>query len=430
MEDAIKLEIGGRDPEQVERLILDQAKCNDGLAHLEPFKNLLSLSMNDASISSLDKMPALDKLTTLKLNDNKIKTGLEPLSKLTALEKLYLGGNQIPDLAALAPLVKLSRLDWLDLEGNPVQEVADYTNEVFKMMPELRVLDGYNREGEEENDADDDDEVWARSPYNSAGGRMSVGRTTMRVRVFFCGIARCVATTVGGRTHGHVNMAAGVPTHCRVPPRAILTHALCRMTSQRRTMARALRMKGGKTQKTMRRRRMTKMAKTRTVTMMMKTRKERSTRTMAKFSVAMKRMRRRTMMATLRRPIRSRRILRLPKRTTRIWKRRARCWASDRSKTATSSSRVPSDKADGADVDEARLQRTLHLPSKIAVVSVLPACGAEGASGRAYTCPCRRSHHTRSFSIGYEGMPLARIYWHTRRACPLHSGKVRNTSTG
>ena len=365
MEDAIKLEIGGRDPEQVERLILDQAKCNDGLAHLEPFKNLLSLSMNDASISSLDKMPALDKLTTLKLNDNKIKTGLEPLSKLTALEKLYLGGNQIPDLAALAPLVKLSRLDWLDLEGNPVQEVADYTNEVFKMMPELRVLDGYNREGEEENDADDDDEVWARSPYNSAGGRMSVGRTTMRVRVFFCGIARCVATTVGGRTHGHVNMAAGVPTHCRVPPRAILTHALCRMTSQRRTMARALRMKGGKTQKTMRRRRMTKMAKTRTVTMMMKTRKERSTRTMAKFSVAMKRMRRRTMMATLRRPIRSRRILRLPRRTTRIWKRRARCWASDRSKTATSSSRVPSDKADGADVDEARLQRTLHLPSRL-----------------------------------------------------------------
>lgn len=158
MEDAIKLEIGGRDPEQVERLILDQAKCNDGLAHLEPFKNLVSLSMNDASISSLDKMPALDKLTTLKLNDNKIKTGLEPLSKLMALEKLYLGGNQIPDLGALAPLVKLSQLDWLDLEGNPVQEVADYTNEVFKMMPGLRVLDGYNREGEEENDADDDDE--------------------------------------------------------------------------------------------------------------------------------------------------------------------------------------------------------------------------------------------------------------------------------
>ena len=218
MEDSIKLEIGGRDPEQVERLILDQAKCNDGLAHLEPFKNLVSLSMNDASISSLDKMPALDKLTTLKLNDNKIKTGLEPLSKLTALEKLYLGGNQIPDLAALAPLVKLSRLDWLDLEGNPVQEVADYTNEVFKMMPELRVLDGYNREGEEENDADDDDEVWARSPYTSAGGRMSVGRTTsLRVRVFVCGIAECFATTVGSRTHGHVNMAAGVPTHCLVP---------------------------------------------------------------------------------------------------------------------------------------------------------------------------------------------------------------------
>ena len=100
-------EIGGRDPEDVNRLCLDKAKCNDGLAHLAPFENLVSLSMNDASISSLSSMPALNNLATLKLSDNKIKIGLESLTKLSALEKLCVGGNQIPDLESLDPLNKL-----------------------------------------------------------------------------------------------------------------------------------------------------------------------------------------------------------------------------------------------------------------------------------------------------------------------------------
>ena len=54
-------------------------------------------------------------------------------------------------------------------------------------------------------------------------------RTTVRVVACQSGGRQCAcasssvalldacATTVGGRTHGHVNMAAGVPTHCLVP---------------------------------------------------------------------------------------------------------------------------------------------------------------------------------------------------------------------
>ena len=159
MEESIKREIGGREPDQVERLILDQARCSDGLGQLAPFENLVSLSMNDASISSLSSMPALNNLSTLKLSDNKIKNGLESLTKLEALEKLYLGGNQIPDLESLDPLKKLAKLEWLDLEGNPVTKVADYNKKVFDMLPALIVLDGCNRDGEELPDADDDDEV-------------------------------------------------------------------------------------------------------------------------------------------------------------------------------------------------------------------------------------------------------------------------------
>jgi len=164
MEDCIKREIGGREPADVQRLVLDQAKCNDGLAHLAPFENLVSLSMNDAGISSLGSMPSLNMLATLKLSDNKIKNGLDSLTRLSALEKLYLGGNQIPDLEALDPLKKLSKLEWLDLEGCPVCSVPGYTEKVFEMLPALMVLDGYNRDGEELPDQDDDDEVCPVGP--------------------------------------------------------------------------------------------------------------------------------------------------------------------------------------------------------------------------------------------------------------------------
>ena len=141
------------------RLCLDQAQCNDGLAHLAPFENLVSLSMNFARISSLSSMPGLNNLATLKLSDNKIKSGLESLTKLSALEKIYLGGNQIPDLESLQPLKKLSKLEWLDLEGNPVTKVPGYTEKVFEMLPALMVLDSCNRDGKELPDNDDDDEV-------------------------------------------------------------------------------------------------------------------------------------------------------------------------------------------------------------------------------------------------------------------------------
>jgi hypothetical protein len=178
MEDAIKREIGGREPDQVERLILDQAKCSDGLAHLAPFENLISLSMNDAGIASLSTMPALDKLTTLKLSDNKIKNGLDSLTKLSALEKLYLGGNQIPDIESLDPLKKLPNLEWLDLEGNPVTRVPGYTDKVFDLLPALTVLDGCNREGEELPDADDDDEVRPQPLLPSLAQDTAAGRTS------------------------------------------------------------------------------------------------------------------------------------------------------------------------------------------------------------------------------------------------------------
>lgn len=158
--ECIRRESGGKDPLEVEALCLDQAKCNDGLSSLAPFSALTSLSIQDAGISSLESLPPLETLSTLKMSDNKIKGGLESLARMPALEKLYLAGNQIATMEALKNLQKLTNLAWLDLEGNPVTKLTDYSKQVFEMLPSLIVLDGKNRDGEEieENEDDDEDE--------------------------------------------------------------------------------------------------------------------------------------------------------------------------------------------------------------------------------------------------------------------------------
>jgi acidic leucine-rich nuclear phosphoprotein 32 family protein A/C/D len=156
--EGIRRESGGRQPSEVESLCLDQSKCNDGLSSLEPFSALVTLSLQDAGITSLDTLPTLSTVITLKMSDNKIKGGLENLSKLPALVKLYLAGNQIATLEALEPLKALTSLDRLDLEGNPVTKLGDYREKVFSLLPNLRVLDGKDKEGEEVEDEEEDDE--------------------------------------------------------------------------------------------------------------------------------------------------------------------------------------------------------------------------------------------------------------------------------
>mmetsp|Transcript_14213 Transcript_14213/g.28087 ORF Transcript_14213/g.28087 Transcript_14213/m.28087 type:complete len:350 (+) Transcript_14213:70-1119(+) len=156
--DCIRREKGTKDPSEVDTLCLDQAKCTEGLAPLAPFLNLASLSIQDAGISSLDGLPALDNVTELKMSDNKIKGGLENLLRLPNLERLYLAGNQIGTFEALEKLAGLAKLELLDLEGNPVTKLDGYQSKVFNMFDTLIALDGKNRDGEEIEDEDDDDE--------------------------------------------------------------------------------------------------------------------------------------------------------------------------------------------------------------------------------------------------------------------------------
>mmetsp|Transcript_49858 Transcript_49858/g.120999 ORF Transcript_49858/g.120999 Transcript_49858/m.120999 type:complete len:428 (+) Transcript_49858:197-1480(+) len=174
--DCIRREKGTKDPSEVEALCLDQAKCTEGLGALEPFAQLGSLSIQDAGISSLETLPALEYLTELKMSDNKIKGGLEHLLRCPNLERLYLAGNQIATLDALEKLSGLSKLELLDLEGNPVTKEPSYSTKVFDMFNNLIALDNKNRQGEEIEEDDDDDEDEAEEGYERHKPRHPVPR--------------------------------------------------------------------------------------------------------------------------------------------------------------------------------------------------------------------------------------------------------------
>merc|ERR1712098_660589 len=68
--------------------------------------------------------------------------------------------NKFKDLETLKPLIDL-KITNLDLDGNEFPEPKDeFRKKVFEMLPSLLLLDGANKDGEEDNsdDEDDDDE--------------------------------------------------------------------------------------------------------------------------------------------------------------------------------------------------------------------------------------------------------------------------------
>ena len=76
----------------------------------------------------------------MELTDNKIKGGeLKHLKKLTNLESLCLGGNEISEYKDLEVLKELPNLIQLELFECPISEKADYAKKVFEVLPKLQV---------------------------------------------------------------------------------------------------------------------------------------------------------------------------------------------------------------------------------------------------------------------------------------------------
>ncbi|KAF6729974.1 Acidic leucine-rich nuclear phosphoprotein 32 family member B [Oryzias melastigma] len=151
----------------VRELVLDNCRSIEGKIEglTAEFVNLEFLSLINVGLISVSNLPKLAKLKKLELSDNRISGGLDVLAeKLPHLTHLNLSGNKLKDLSTLEPLKKLDNLKSLDLFNCEVTNLNDYRDSVFKLLPQLTYLDGYDIADREASDSDgevdgvDDDE--------------------------------------------------------------------------------------------------------------------------------------------------------------------------------------------------------------------------------------------------------------------------------
>ncbi|XP_010131761.1 PREDICTED: acidic leucine-rich nuclear phosphoprotein 32 family member A-like, partial [Buceros rhinoceros silvestris] len=141
----------------VKELVLDNCRSHEGKIEglTDEFEELEFLSTINVGLASVANLPKLNKLKKLELSDNRISGGLEVLAeKCPNLTHLNLSGNKIKDLGTIEPLKKLENLKSLDLFNCEVTNLNDYRENVFKLLPQLTYLDGYDRDDKEAPDSD------------------------------------------------------------------------------------------------------------------------------------------------------------------------------------------------------------------------------------------------------------------------------------
>jgi len=154
----IELESRGKKPEQVIDLNLDNCRSSgepEGLS--SEYTALEKLSMINVGFTSLKGFPTLPNILKLELSDNRISGTLGCLKGCTTLTHLNLSGNKIKTFDALQPLGVLTKLRSLDLFNNDVTKEDSYREKVFKLLPSLLYLDGFDSNDVEAVDSEDEE---------------------------------------------------------------------------------------------------------------------------------------------------------------------------------------------------------------------------------------------------------------------------------
>uniref|UniRef100_UPI003AB08F2B acidic leucine-rich nuclear phosphoprotein 32 family member A isoform X5 n=1 Tax=Centroberyx gerrardi TaxID=166262 RepID=UPI003AB08F2B len=157
MKRRIHLELRNRTPSDVKELVLDNCRSNEGKIEglTDEFEELEFLSTINVGLTTVAHLPKLNKLKKLELSDNRISGGLEVLAdKCPSLTHLNLSGNKIKDLSTIEPLKELGTLKSLDLFNCEVTNLNEYRDNVFKLLPQLTYLDGYDKDDKEAPDSD------------------------------------------------------------------------------------------------------------------------------------------------------------------------------------------------------------------------------------------------------------------------------------
>lgn len=159
MKKRLTLELRHRSPSELKELVLDNCRSSEGKMEgiTEEFSNLERLSLINVGLTSVAELPKLQKLKKLELSDNRISGGLEVLAeRLVSLTHLNLSGNKFKDISTLEPLKKLPQLRSLDLFNCEVTNLEDYKESIFKLLPQLTYLDGYDIDDCEASDSEGD----------------------------------------------------------------------------------------------------------------------------------------------------------------------------------------------------------------------------------------------------------------------------------
>ncbi|XP_061887939.1 acidic leucine-rich nuclear phosphoprotein 32 family member A-like [Entelurus aequoreus] len=157
MKKRILLELRNRTPKDVKKLVLDYCLSNEGKIEglTDEFEELELLSTIRVGLTTVAHFPKLKKLKKLELSENMISGGLEVLAeKCPNLTHLNLSANKIKDISSIEPLKELRTLKSLDFWNCEVTNLSDYRESVFKLIPHLMYLDGYDKNDKEAPDSD------------------------------------------------------------------------------------------------------------------------------------------------------------------------------------------------------------------------------------------------------------------------------------
>ncbi|XP_023168268.1 acidic leucine-rich nuclear phosphoprotein 32 family member A isoform X2 [Drosophila hydei] len=171
MEKRIELERRARKANQISELNLDNCRSTRIVGLTDEYTALESLSLINVGLTTLKDFPKLPNLKKLELSDNRISSGLNYLTTSSKLQYLNLSGNKIKDLETLKPLKEFKNLSVLDLFNNDATQVENYREKIFKMLPSLNFLDGFDCNDEEvQSDGDDDEEVNGNDSEDEVSG--------------------------------------------------------------------------------------------------------------------------------------------------------------------------------------------------------------------------------------------------------------------
>jgi len=161
MEKRISLESRGKEPSQIEELNLDNCRTVGEFEGLtSEFVNLTRLSVISAGLTSFKGFPgkSLKKLEKLDVSENRISNGVHHIQDCPRLTHLCLSGNKFKELSVLEPLAKLGSLSHLEIASTPLSEEEGYRSKIFKIVPQIKFIDGQDVDGNEAPSSDDEDE--------------------------------------------------------------------------------------------------------------------------------------------------------------------------------------------------------------------------------------------------------------------------------